>query len=137
MRRLALAVGLAACVMAPSLLFLGRYAQTGPGVAPVGSDTPQHVWRSEVVTGLGLEALPAFDGRSQALNTNADRPGLPLVLSALSAVTGAHVRDLVYVLPAVAAAAIALAAAALAGAIPVCPDGGSSSPASRPAPPST
>jgi hypothetical protein len=123
-RRLALVVGLAACVVMPSLLFLGRYAVSGKGVAPVGSDTPQHVWRSQVVAGLGLESLPAFEGGSQALNTNADRPGLPLVLSTLSAVTGADVRDLAYVLPAVEAAAIALAAAALAGAIPGVPGWG-------------
>jgi hypothetical protein len=124
MRRLSLAAGLAACVVVPSLLFLGRYAVAETGVAPAGSDTPQHVWRSEVVATLGLEALPAFDGRSQALNTNADRPGLPLVLSALSSVTGADARDLAYVLPAVAAAAIALAAAALAGSIPGVPGWG-------------
>ena len=124
MRRLPLAVGLAACVAVPSLLFLARYAVSGTGVAPAGSDTSQHVWRSEVVAGLGLEALPAFEGRAQALNTNADRPGLPLVLSTLSAVTRADPRDLVYVLPAVAAAAIALAAAALVGAIPEVPGWG-------------
>jgi len=111
-------------VVLPSLLFLGRYVVNGTGVAPAGSDTSQHVWRSEVVAGLGLEALPLFHGRSQALNTNADRPGLPLVLSALSAVTGVDARDLAYVLPAVAAAAIALAAAALAGAIPSVPGWG-------------
>ncbi len=124
MRRLTLLAGLGACVVVPSLLFLGRYAVTEAGVAPAGSDTSQHVWRSEVVATLGLEALPSFDGRSQALNTNADRPGLPLVLSALSSVTGADARDLAYVLPAVAAAAIALAAAALGGSIPGVPGWG-------------
>lgn len=117
MRRLTLSIGLVVCVLLPSLLFLGRYVARDTGVAPAGSDTSQHVWRSEVVAELGLEALPAFEGRSQALNTNADRPGLPLVLSFLSAVTGADPRELVYVFPAVAAAAIALAAAALVGAI--------------------
>ena len=121
MRRLALTLGLAACVLVPSSVFLGRYVVSGTGVAPAGSDTSQHVWRSEVVAGLGLEALPAFEGRSQALNTNADRPGLPLVLSFLSAVTGADARDLAYVFPALAAVAIALAAAALAGTIPGVP----------------
>jgi hypothetical protein len=110
--------------LVPSLLFLARYTVDGTGVAPAGSDTSQHVWRSEVVAGLGLEALPAFHGRSQALNTNADRPGLPLVLSFSSAVTGADVSDLAYVFPAVAAAAIALAAAALAGGIPGVPGWG-------------
>ena len=48
-RDAALAVGLAACVLVPSLLFLGRYVVDGTGVAPAGSDTSQHVWRSEVV----------------------------------------------------------------------------------------
>ena len=124
MRRLALALGVAVCVLVPSSLFLGRYVVSDTGVAPAGSDTSQHVWRSEVVAELGLEALPAFEGRSQALNTNADRPGLPLVLSFLSAVTGADARDLAYVFPGVAAAAIALAAAALAGAIPGVPGWG-------------
>ena len=124
MRRLILAIGLTACVLVPSALFLGRYVVSGTGVAPAGSDTSQHVWRSEVVAGLGLEALPAFEGRSQALNTNADRPGLPIVLSFLSAFTGAEARELAYVFPSVAAAAIALAAAALAGAIPGVPGWG-------------
>ncbi len=124
MRRLILAIGLTACVLVPSALFLGRYLVSGTGAAPAGSDTSQHVWRSEVVAGLGLEALPAFEGRSQALNTNADRPGLPIVLSFLSAFTGAEARELAYVFPSVAAAAIALAAAALAGAIPGVPGWG-------------
>jgi hypothetical protein len=114
-------LAVAVCVLVPSLVFLGRYAVDGIGVAPAGSDTPQHVWRSEVVAELGLDALPAFGGQAQALNTNADRPGLPLALAIVSAVGGDDARDLVYVLPAVAAAAIALATAALAGSIPGVP----------------
>ena len=117
MRRLPGGLVAAALVLIPSLLFLGRYAIDGTGNAPVGSDTPQHVWRSAVVARLGLEALPAVDGEAHALHTNADRPGLPLVMAALGSVTGAEPRDLVYVLPAVLAAAIATAAAALAGSI--------------------
>jgi hypothetical protein len=121
MRRLPRGLVAAAVVLIPSLLFLGRYAIDGTGNAPVGSDTPQHVWRSAVVARLGLEALPAVDGEAHALHTNADRPGLPLVMAALGSVTGAEPRDLVYVLPAVLAAAIAMAAAALAGSIPGVP----------------
>lgn len=121
MKRLAQALGIAALVLVPSFLFLGRYTIEGTGIAPVGSDTPQLVWRSEVVARLGLDALPSYEGDTHALNTNADRPGLPLVLAALSAFTGADARELIYVLPAVAAAAIASAAAALAGAIPRVP----------------
>ena len=121
MKRITLALALVVCVLVPSLLFLGRYVVDGTGIAPAGSDTAQHVWRSAVVAELGLEALPAFEGRAQALNTNADRPGVPLVLSFLYAVTGADARDLAHVVPAVVAAVIALTAAALAGAIPGVP----------------
>ena len=124
MKRLLGALVLAAVVLVPSLLFLGRYAIEGAGVAPVGSDTPQHVWRSSVVAELGLDALPAYDGGAHALHTNADRPGLPLVTAALTALTGASARDLAYVLPAVLAAAIAAAAAALAGSLPGVPGWG-------------
>jgi hypothetical protein len=120
-KRLAQTLGVAALVLVPSFLFLGRYVTAGTGIAPPGSDTPQHVWRSEVVAQLGLDALPSYEGDAHALHTNADRPGLPLVLAALSAFTGAHARELIYVLPAVAATAIASAAAALAGAIPNVP----------------
>jgi hypothetical protein len=116
-RRLPGGLVAAALVLIPSLLFLGRYAIDGTGIAPVGSDTPQHVWRSAVVAELGLDALPAVDGDAHALHTNADRPGLPLVMAALGAVTGAEPRELAYVLPAVIAAAIATAAAAFAGSI--------------------
>lgn len=124
MKRLPGALVLAAVVLIPSLLFLGRYAIEGTGIAPVGSDTPQHVWRSSVVTELGLDALPEYDGGAHALHTNADRPGLPLVTAALTAVTGASARDLAYVLPAVIAVAIAAAAAALAGSLPGVPGWG-------------
>ena len=121
MKRVAQTLAIAALVVVPSLLFLGRYMVEGTGVAPVGSDTPQHVWRSEVVAELGLDALPSYDGTAHALFTNADRPGLPVALAVLSAVTGADARELIYVLPAVVAAAIAAAAAALAGSIPKVP----------------
>jgi hypothetical protein len=121
MRRLLSALVVAACLTIPSAVFLARYLEADARVAPAGSDTPQHVWRSNVVAELGLRALPAYAGSAQALNTNADRPGLPILLSILSSVTGAEPRDLVYVLPAAAAAAIAMAAAALAGSLPWMP----------------
>jgi hypothetical protein len=121
LRRLGPALALAACLAVPSAVFLGRYLVADAPVAPAGSDTPQHVWRSNVVAELGLGALPAYAGSAQALNTNADRPGLPILLSLLSSVTGSEPRGLVYVLPAVAAVAIAMAAAALAGAVPRMP----------------
>jgi hypothetical protein len=120
-KRFARTLAIAALVLVPSSLFLGRYLIEGTGIAPAGSDTPQHVWRSEVVARLGLDALPSYDGNAHALFTNADRPGLPIVLAVLSAITGAGARELVYVLPALVAAAIASAAAALAGSIPKVP----------------
>ena len=121
MKRLAQALGIAMLVLIPSSLFLGRYVIDPAGIAPVGSDTPQHVWRSEVVAELGLDALPSYEGSAHVLFTYADRPGLPIVLAVIASVTGADARELVYVLPAVVAAAIASAAAALAGAIPRVP----------------
>jgi hypothetical protein len=120
-KRLAGTLSIAAVVLIPSLLFLGRYAIEGTGVAPAGSDTPQHVWRSAVVARFGLDALPPYEGDAHALLTNADRPGLPLVFAALGASIDEEPRDLVYVLPAVLAAAIASAAAALAASIPRVP----------------
>src|ERR687897_966093 len=72
-------LGVAGVILVPSFLFLGRYAIEGTGIAPAGSDTPQHVWRSAVVARLGLDALPPYEGDAHALLTNADRPGLPLV----------------------------------------------------------
>lgn len=119
--RLGPAIALAACLLVPSAVFLGRYLVADAPVAPAGSDTPQHLWRSNVVAERGLRALPAYAGSAQALNTNADRPGLPILLSVLSSVTGSKPRELVYVLPAVAAAAIGMAAAALAGSLPWMP----------------
>ena len=121
MRRLLPGLSLAVCLIVPSAVFLARYLEPDASVAAAGSDTPQHVWRSNVVAELGLEALPAYAGSAQALNTNADRPGLPILLSILSSVTRSEPRDLMYVLPAVAAAAIAMAAAAMAGSLPWMP----------------
>jgi hypothetical protein len=121
MRRLLPGLTLAVCLIVPSAVFLARYLERDASAAPAGSDTPQHIWRSNVVAELGLGALPAYEGTAQALNTNADRPGLPILLAILSSVTGSEPREQVYVLPAVAAAAIAMAAAALAGSLPWMP----------------
>lgn len=121
MKRAAQTLAIAALLLVPSSLFLGRYVIDRTAIAPVGSDTPQHVWRSEVVAELGLDALPSYDGSAHALYTNADRPGLPIVLAVLSSVTGADAGELVYVLPSLLAVAIASAGAALAGAIPKVP----------------
>ena len=87
-------------VLIPSLLFLGRYADHGNGKAPAGSDTPQHVWRSPVVAGLGLEALPAVEGGSQACTPTRIVRG-SRSCSPPSGRQRRGVRELAYVLPAV------------------------------------
>ena len=110
---IALSTSLAAAAGLVGWVFLDRYRDPAQ-VAPAGSDTAQHEWRIEIVADGGLDALPPFDGRTQALNTNADRPGLP-VIGAIAEATGiAEPRRLVYVFPAVMAAVTGLAAAGFA-----------------------
>jgi hypothetical protein len=93
--------------------FLERYHDPVT-TAPAGSDTAHHRWRIEVVTHGGLAALPSVDARAQALNTNADRPGLPIAGAVASATGVAEPRELVYLLPALLAVVIGLAAAGFA-----------------------
>ena len=110
---IALSTSLAAAAGLVGWVFLDRYRDPAQ-VAPAGSDTAQHEWRIEIVADGGLDALPPFDGHTQALNTNADRPGLP-VIGAIAKATGiAEPRRLVYVFPAVMAAVTGLAAAGFA-----------------------
>ena len=84
-------------------MFLERYRDPNTAAAAAGSDTAHHQWRIEVVTDAGLAALPTVDARAQALNTNADRPGLPIAGAVASATGIAEPRELVYVLPALMA----------------------------------
>ena len=65
---IALSTSLAAAAGLVGWVFLDRYRDPAQ-VAPAGSDTAQHEWRIEIVADGGLDALPPFDGRTQALNT--------------------------------------------------------------------
>jgi hypothetical protein len=110
---IALSTSLLAAAGLVGWVFLDRYRDPAD-VAPAGADTAQHEWRIEIVADRGLDALPPFDGHAQALNTNADRPGLPVVGAIVNATGIAEPRMLVYVLPAVMAAVTGLAAAGFA-----------------------
>ena len=110
---LALSTSLLAAAGLVGWVFLDRY-QDPAQVAPVGADTTQHQWRIEIVADGGLDALPPFDGHAQALNTNADRPGLPVIGAIVNALSIAEPSRLVYVLPAVMAAVTGLTAAGFA-----------------------
>ena len=94
-------------------MFLERYRDPNAAAA-AGSDTAHHQWRIEVVTDAGLAALPTVDARAQALNTNADRPGLPIAGAVASATGIAEPRELVYLLPALMAVITGLTAAGFA-----------------------
>lgn len=94
-------------------MFLERYLDPNAAAA-AGSDTAHHQWRIEVVTDAGLAALPTVDARAQALNTNADRPGLPIAGAVASATGIAEPRELVYLLPALMAVITGLTAAGFA-----------------------
>lgn len=109
----ALALGLLGASAVVGWAFLERYHDPIT-TAPAGSDTAHHQWRIEVVTHGGLSALPSVDARAQALNTNADRPGLPIAGAVASATGIAEPRELVYLLPALLAVITGLAAAGFA-----------------------
>src|SRR5438309_1602404 len=91
----------------------GLRSRTGcrhPG--PVGYDTAKYVWRANLVD---AEGTPALAGSAQSpLHVNADRPGYPVLIALLHAVTRVRPFDLTFVLPAVVASVIGLGAGAFA-----------------------
>ncbi|HEX7247564.1 MAG TPA: hypothetical protein VF351_05625, partial [Actinomycetota bacterium] len=109
----ALVLGMLGASGVVSWTFLERYRDPS-AAAPAGSDTAHHQWRIEVVTDAGLAALPAVETRAQALNTNADRPGLPIAGAVASATGVADPRELAYLLPALMAMITGLTAAGFA-----------------------
>jgi hypothetical protein len=100
-----------AAVLVVAGVFVSTYA-IHDFVVAVGSDTPQAVWRSNVVSELGLDGLP--EPGPNVLDAGVDRPGLPLVLAILHGLFGVAPEASAYGLPAGAAAALALAAGAFA-----------------------
>ena len=83
-------------------LYLGPFVED-PGRVPSGLDTPGYVYRARAVSELGLDRLPDFR----------DRPGHPVLVSVLRAVTRASPLDLARIWPAVIATSIGLAAVGL------------------------
>ncbi|MGE5227402.1 MAG: hypothetical protein ACM3OO_11070 [Planctomycetaceae bacterium] len=90
--------------------FLSAYPSGS--TVPKGADTPQYVWELRSVAGEGLDALPTFRG-SHLLNSNADRPALPVVFAFLHALGGPDSSGFVFVLPAVLAVALGMIAVGL------------------------
>ncbi|MGH2724171.1 MAG: hypothetical protein ACRDI0_07870 [Actinomycetota bacterium] len=79
-------------------------------VAPPGFDTPKYLWRANLVTGQGLEALPG----SSPYREHPDRLGYPVLAAFVRATTGISAFDLGFVLPAVMGVLVGLAAGTLA-----------------------
>jgi hypothetical protein len=92
-------------------IYLAPFAKD-PSTMPFGVDTSTYIWRTNVVHDLGIASLtPNVTNAPKPLG---DRPGYPLVLSLLRSVTGTSSLSLMWLTPAVFAAAIGLAAGSLA-----------------------
>jgi hypothetical protein len=92
-------------------VFLSIYPNRGY-VAPPGRDTPQYIWKANIVSVGGLRAVK--EASPPPFNTNLDRPAYPLLAAMLHTIVGISPFDMSFVLPAVAALVIGLAAGALA-----------------------
>lgn len=108
------ALGMLAPVVLTLGIFLAPYA-SGRTVTPVGGDTPWYIARQRVVAAAGLDALEGGTAAGpKPPKPLADRPAYPLIGSMLAAATATDPFDLMYVLPAVIAACVALVAGAFA-----------------------
>lgn len=79
---------------------------------PFGVDTSTYIWRTNVVHDLGISSLTT--AVTNAPKPLGDRPGYPIVLSLLRSVTGKSSLSMMWLAPALFAAAIGLAAGSLA-----------------------
>jgi hypothetical protein len=105
-----------ALVAASSAVVLGLYLSpyvSGRLSTPIGGDTPWYVARQELVQAEGLDAVVGLGSSGIPLKPLADRPGYPVLGSLLTAATGVHAFELVFVLPAVVALVTGLAAGAV------------------------
>lgn len=109
--RLAWGLILAASVIAVAGQFLFLYLRNSPAV-PLGFDTPQYLWRANVVADEGLGRLA--ESGTDWFRDHADRPGYPVLAATIQSVTGVSPFDLAFVLPAVMATLIGLAAGTFA-----------------------
>jgi hypothetical protein len=101
----------AAAVIVIAAIFLSTYGVHDFEWA-VGSDTTQAVWRSNVVSELGLDGLP--EPGPNVIDAGVDRPGLPLLMALQHGLFGVSPAEGAFGLPAAAGAGLALAAGAFA-----------------------
>ena len=113
---LTLAAVLAAAAYA-AWLIIAYQIQRAFGV-PIGVDTPSHLWRTRVVSALGLHGLFGSSVYEYHANSaNPDRIGLPVLGSVLGSVVHVGPWRLMFVASALGATVLAFAAWALARAL--------------------
>jgi hypothetical protein len=95
-------------------LYLSIYPAKGFAV-PMGYDTPEYVWRTKLAQQIGISDI---EGPVPSLGrVKRGRPAYPAVAGTLSSLEDVDPFDLAKVLPAAAAAALALAAGVFAGSV--------------------
>ena len=119
--RPAAVVATVAGLIAPPIIaayaFLSFTASAAANV-PWGPDTPSHLWRSKVVSALGLSKLFGSSPFGfESTSANPDRVGLPTLSAILRGTVNVGPWRLMFVTPALAAAVVAFSAWALARAL--------------------
>src|SRR5207244_9604777 len=84
-RRIAAGAAALAAAGVVAGLFLSLYTSHHYAF-PVGYDTPKYIWRANLVEAQGPQALA--NSAQPPLHVNADRPGYPLLVALLHAMTG-------------------------------------------------
>jgi len=113
----AMLIGLIAPPIIAAYAFLSFTASAKANV-PWGPDTPSHLWRSRVVSAVGLHKL--FDSSPftfESTSANPDRVGLPILSAILRGTVNVGPWRLMFIAPALAAAVVAFSAWALARAL--------------------
>ncbi len=105
------AAGLVGTVVAIGAVYLWAYA-TGRFATPIGFDTPQVIWRANLVGESGLGSLVGWAPAD--LTVHGDRTGVLVFTTLLDAVFGIEPYRLMFSLPAIASMLVALAAGAFA-----------------------
>lgn len=101
----ALRTGAMASAIAMLVLLYLWPAAWGPLDAPAGFDTPKYIWRSELVSQEGLDALATLP---PGVAAHPDRPLFPLVMGVLASTLPGGTYELAFVVPALFAALIGL-----------------------------
>ncbi len=103
--------GLVGTVVAIGAVYLWAYA-TGRFATPIGFDTPQVIWRANLVGESGLGSLVGWAPAD--LTVHGDRTGALVFASILDGVFGIEPYRLMFTLPAIASMLVALAAGGFA-----------------------